>query len=167
MSIADVTGTPYRTSERVRVASYSEYRDAQRAVDYLADQNFAVDRVSIVGRDLRVVERVTGRRGWSTALAENAVAGALIGAAVGLIFGILGLAEPAGAGFWLTLWGLVFGGVLGAVYGLGAKLLGTGARDFTSVQAVVAGRYDVVVDPSVASRAQTLLAQVGDAPPVR
>ncbi len=43
------------------IASYSTYDDAQRAVDTLSDHRFPVDRVTIVGSDLRLVERVTGR----------------------------------------------------------------------------------------------------------
>ena len=43
------------------VGSYNSYLDAQKAVDYLADQQFPVQMVSIVGNDLKMVERVTGR----------------------------------------------------------------------------------------------------------
>jgi hypothetical protein len=49
------------------VGSYTSYLDAQKAVDYLADQQFPVHLVSIVGNDLKMVERVTGRLsypGW-------------------------------------------------------------------------------------------------------
>lgn len=43
------------------VGSYISYLDAQKAVDYLADQQFPVQLVSIVGNDLKMVERVTGK----------------------------------------------------------------------------------------------------------
>ena len=54
-----------RHSRRVVVASYESYPEAQRAVDYLSDRRFPVERVAIVADDLRFVEQVTGR-GWDT-----------------------------------------------------------------------------------------------------
>jgi Heat induced stress protein YflT domain len=43
------------------IASYDRYVDAESAVDTLSDHGFPVERVSIVGSDLRLVEKVTGR----------------------------------------------------------------------------------------------------------
>jgi Heat induced stress protein YflT domain len=40
---------PTPTGPRRAVASYSSYQEAERAVDWLSDQGFAVERVSIVG----------------------------------------------------------------------------------------------------------------------
>ena len=48
-------GTLGGTAARRVVASYSNYRDAQRAVDHLSDSRFPVDRVSIVARNLEYV----------------------------------------------------------------------------------------------------------------
>ena len=42
------------------IARYTSYADAQKAVDYLADQQFEVAKVSIIGSDLKSVEQVTG-----------------------------------------------------------------------------------------------------------
>ena len=50
---------------RVTVATYEDYLTAQRAVDFLSDNKFPVDQVSIVGEDVRLVERVLGR--WTVA----------------------------------------------------------------------------------------------------
>ncbi len=47
-----------RTPRRV-IASYDSYAEAQRAVDYLSDNSFPVERLSIVAEDLRFVEQVT------------------------------------------------------------------------------------------------------------
>ncbi|MET0978754.1 MAG: general stress protein, partial [Paeniglutamicibacter terrestris] len=38
---------------------YSTYLDAQKVVDYLADNDFPVSHLTIVGNDLKSVERVT------------------------------------------------------------------------------------------------------------
>ena len=46
------------------IGSYPTYAEAQRAVDYLSDQEFPVQQVTIVGVDLMQVERVTGRLTW-------------------------------------------------------------------------------------------------------
>ena len=48
-------------SARRTVASYSTYADAERAVDRLADHDFPVERVAIIGQDLQTVEQVTGK----------------------------------------------------------------------------------------------------------
>ena len=57
-------GVPSRDSAgtgraSVVVAEYPEYAGAQRAVDYLSDQNFPVQHTAIVGTDLRLVENVS------------------------------------------------------------------------------------------------------------
>ena len=60
-------------------------RPAQRAVDYLSDNQFPVERTAIVGTDLRLVENVLGRLTTGRA----ALAGAASGAWFGLLFGLL------------------------------------------------------------------------------
>lgn len=68
------------------VASYSNYLSAQNAVDYLSDERFPVETVTIVGSGLRFEEHVTGRRGHgrARAIGESAVTGTAIGALLGL-----------------------------------------------------------------------------------
>jgi hypothetical protein len=55
--------TTHETPQSARrvVASYKSYRDAEKAVNYLADNGFAVERVAIVGRELELVQQLTGR----------------------------------------------------------------------------------------------------------
>ena len=50
-----------RASQGVTVASYGYYEEAQRTIDRLSDEGFAVGQLSIVAEDLRFVERATGR----------------------------------------------------------------------------------------------------------
>src|SRR5580658_8719040 len=83
-------GTPMPTLSKVSaawntVARFDEYESAQRAVDRLSDDGFPVETLDIVGSDLRLVERVTGR----LTKARAAGAGAISGAWLGLLFGIL------------------------------------------------------------------------------
>ena len=58
------------------VAAYSTYLEAQKVVDHLSDNKFPVENVTIVGTDLRMVERVMGRLMYG----RVALAGALSGA---------------------------------------------------------------------------------------
>lgn len=58
------------------IGSYPTYAEAQRAVDYLSDQEFPVQQVTIVGVDLMQVERVTGRLSWPKVLGGGVLTGA-------------------------------------------------------------------------------------------
>ena len=48
------------------VAEFTTYEEAQAAVDYLADNRFPVENLLIVGTNLKLLERVTGRRVFGT-----------------------------------------------------------------------------------------------------
>jgi len=67
------------------VGRFDDYESAQRAVDRLSDDGFPVEKLDVVGSDLQLVERVTGRLTTGRA----ASAGALSGLWAGLLFGIL------------------------------------------------------------------------------
>jgi len=47
------------------IGSYATYKEAQRAVDHLADNEFPVEDVTIVGVEPMVVERVAARLTWA------------------------------------------------------------------------------------------------------
>ncbi len=70
-----------------RSAPIPTYAEAQRAVDYLSDQQFPVQQVTIVGVDLMQVERVTGRLTWPKVLGGGVLTGAWLGLFIGLILG--------------------------------------------------------------------------------
>jgi uncharacterized membrane protein len=72
----------------VVIASYPNYADAQRAVDYLSDRKFPVQALSIVGTDLRIQENVRGRPSWGSVLMAGAAGGAWWGIFVGLLMAI-------------------------------------------------------------------------------
>ncbi|CAJ61253.1 MULTISPECIES: general stress protein [Frankia] len=141
------------------VATFSTYADAERAVDRLADLHFPVERTAIVGRDLHTVEKVTGRLTWASAAGRSALAGAVTGALIGWIFGLFNWINPVQAAALLALYGAIFGAVLGALMGLLMYAFSRGRRDFVSVSALSADRYDLLVDADVAHEAARLLAQ--------
>ena len=143
------------------IASYDSYPEAQRAVDYLSDEMFPVERVSIVAEDLRFVEQVTGRRGYGQATLQGAGSGAVIGILFGFFLGLFSLIDPIFSAFLLALYGLIFGAILGAIIGLLGYALSGGRRDFSSVGGIEAGRYNVMADEKVADEASRLLAGLG------
>ena len=143
-------------SRRV-VASYGTYAEAQRAVDLLSDERFPVERVSIVAQELRIVERVTGRKGYGQAALQGATSGAVVGAFFGFFLGLFSLVDPIGSALILVLYGLIFGAIIGAIIGLLSHALTRGQRDFSSVGGIEAGRYNVMADEEVAEEASRLL----------
>ena len=142
----------------VQVGSYDNYQQAQRAVDYLSDQKFPIENVTIIGSDLRMVERVTGRLSWGRAIGAGAASGAWFGLFVGLLLGIFAPDGSSWVGSVLT--GLLIGLVFGAVFGAVGYAATRGQRDFTSTSQVVASRYDVLCNPQFAEQARAELARL-------
>ncbi|MDP9069188.1 MAG: glycine zipper family protein [Actinomycetota bacterium] len=139
------------------VASFPSYDRAQRAVDALADERFPVEHLSIVAHDVRVVEQVTGRRGYVSSLMQGLSSGALVGAAIGFLLGFFSLVDPLASAIVVAIWGAVFGAISGAVVGLFTYALSGGHRDFSSTSSVKAARFDVVAEERVADEAQRRL----------
>ena len=152
---------PTRTSDGTVLASFPRYPEAQAAVDKLSDARFPVERTSIVGRDLRLVETVTGRLDWGRAALSGLATGAWFGLLVGLFVGIF--TDDTRSWIAFVLWGLLFGAIAGVVFGLVSYAATGGRRDFVSVSALVAERYDVLVDPTAVDEARRVLG-VGGAP---
>ena len=142
---------------RQTIATYPTYAEAQRAVDHLSDQGFAVQRVAIVADGLKFVEQVTGRLNYGRALINGALSGALTGAFIGFLFGLFSFFTPLVSAFNLALYGLLIGAVMGALFGLIGYALSGGQRDFSSISSMQAERYHVMVDPEVAAEAARLL----------
>lgn len=140
------------------IGSYDTYEEAQRAVDYLADNNFAVQDVTIVGVDLMLVERVIGRLSWGKVLGTGALSGAWFGLFVGLLLGIF--ASPQGMSYSPVLVGLIAGVFFGAVFAALSYASTRGRRDFSSSSQLVAGRYDVLCQPRNAEQGRDLLAKL-------
>ena len=139
------------------VGSYAKYEEAQRAVDHLADNEFPVADVTIVGVDLMLVERVIGRLTWGRVLATGAASGAWLGLFVGLVL-VAALAARRGLSSILT--GLAIGVVFGVVSGAITYGASRGRRDFTSQSQLVAGRYDVLCQPRNAEKARDMLGKL-------
>src|ERR1700742_4941124 len=123
------------------VARFDDYESAQRAVDRLSDDGFPVEKLDIVGSELRLVERVTGRLTKTRA----AGAGAVSGLWAGLLFGVLlGLFTSGHSFLAVAATGAALGILWGAVFGYAAHASTRGRRDFSSVRQLVATRYDLI-----------------------
>lgn len=136
---------------------FERYEEAQRAVDYLSDEDFPVENCMIVGTDLRQVERVTGRLSAGRAAAGGLLSGIWLGLFVGLIFALFATSDDA----LTTVVACVgYGAVFGLVWALIGYALTRGRRDFTSVSQVVATRYEVLTEHKFAEQARDLLASM-------
>src|SRR3954462_524181 len=69
---------------------YEKYEDAQRAVDFLSDNEFPVENCLIVGTDLKQLERVTGRLTTGRVALGGFLSGVWLGLLIGLVFSIFG-----------------------------------------------------------------------------
>jgi hypothetical protein len=140
------------------LATYDTYEQAQRAVDYLADQQFPVENLAIVGTDLRQFERVTGRLTYARAAGAGAVSGAWFGLLLGILLWLFAGADERTA---LTLAGpIVLGALFGAAFGAAGYAATGGRRDFTSVSTILATRYEVMCEHKVVQQARDLLGRL-------
>lgn len=140
------------------VAAYPTYAQAQAAVEHLAKNEFAVEDVTIVGSDLQLVERVTGRLTRNKVAAAGAASGAWFGLFVGLLMGLFSTVQ--GSSLLLILVGVAIGAFFGVAMGLLGYSMTKGRRDYTSSSQVVAQRYDVLCNPGTAEQARNLLAKM-------
>ena len=159
--------TPASANPQRAIASFGDYAAAQRAVDYLSDEKFAVEHVALVGRGLKFVEQVTGRLNWGRAALNGLASGASTGLFIGLLLALFfpevdvnaeGVPVPAGFNWSLLLLSAAIGAAFGLIFGLIGYAMTGGKRDFTSVGAMRADTYDLMVDADHADEAERVLA---------
>ena len=128
------------------VASYQTYAQARAAVDFLSDSGFDVLSITIVGTDLHLVERVTGRMTIARASMSGASSGALWGALAGMLMSAG--QNAGGTGAWVV-GGIVVGALAGMALSALAFLIRGRSRDLVSSQQVVALRYAVLASADI------------------
>jgi hypothetical protein len=148
------TRTPLSLQYPQSLAVYDRYADAQKAVDHLSDQEFPVENLMIVGTDLKQVERITGRLTTGKIAFAGIASGAWLGLFIGLLFSLFGQDGAVVTVAATTLIGSLFG----LVWSLIGYAATRGQRDFSAVSAVVATRYEVLVEHRLLAQAQELLA---------
>ncbi|MEN3308630.1 MAG: hypothetical protein V7603_4832 [Micromonosporaceae bacterium] len=149
-------GVPGVGRPTVTVATFADYLSAQRAVDFLSDNQFPVEQTAIIGTDLRLVEKVLGRLTTGRAALAGTGSGAWFGLLIGLLFGLFSVSA-----WWrVLLAGLVIGAVWGAIFGAVAHAMSGGRRDFTSRSSLSASQYAISVDAEFAEQARQLLTRL-------
>jgi hypothetical protein len=141
----------------IPIGTYPTYAKAQEAVDYLSDNKFPVENVTIVGTDLRLVERVTGRLTRSRVVRAAALTGAIWGLFIGAVVSLFGSSE---ASFLVPVVTGLIGAGFGALSGSLAYAATGGKRDFTSTSGVVATSYEMLCQARVAEDARNLLGRL-------
>lgn len=121
------------------IAAYDTYLDAQRAVDFLSDNHFPVQFVTIVGSDLRMVERVTGRLTYARVALASGLNGAWFGGIVGVLLWGFGNASSG-----VVIASMLVGAAAAIFAGLLSYSFTGGDRDFTSTSQIVAREYEVL-----------------------
>lgn len=140
------------------VGSYDTYAEAQRAVDFLSDQQFPVQHLAIVGSDLKMVENVLGRLTRGRAALAGAASGAWFGLFVGVLLSLF--SDSSTSAFGLVLAATAYGAIFGAVFGFVGHALSRGQRDFTSRSKIVASSYEVRCTWAEADKAREVLARM-------
>jgi hypothetical protein len=136
------------------VATYATYAEAQTAVDALAKLDFPVKELSILGNDLKSVERVTGKLTYGRVALSGAASGAWLGVFFGLLFFIF---SPTTAGLPIIFAAVLMGAGFGMLFGLVSYALNRRRRDFTSTMQVIASSYQVIVKVELVNKARNLL----------
>lgn len=138
------------------IATYRTYAEAQAAVDFLSDEKFAVRNVSIVGTDLKMVERVLGRMTYPRAALGGVLSGAYFGGFVGLLLALF----DSGAGLSVVFPAVLIGSAFGVIFGVISYAATGGRRDFTSTSQIVAAQYAVWCADEVAAEAISVLGRM-------
>lgn len=138
------------------LAVYDTYEQAQRTVDFLSDREFPVQNCMIVGTDLKKIERITGRVTTGKVALGGLLSGLWFGVFVGLVFSIFTRNETGP----VLAQTAIFGALFGVIWALVGYAFTRGARDFSSVTAVVATKYEVLVEHRHAVQARELLAEL-------
>ncbi|MCT9820453.1 hypothetical protein N3K63_09190 [Microbacterium sp. W1N] len=144
-------GAPAEHGERV--AEYSSYPAAQKAVSRLIESDIPAKDIAIVGRGIRSVETITGRLGYAAAARSGAINGILLG----LLFSALFVLGTPGAAVQLFAGVMLVGIALGMLMSLIVYAFLRRRRDYSSVTQIVADHYEVTVLPRSIHRAREVV----------
>ncbi len=139
------------------LGTYETYLEAQGVVDRLAKADFEVSKLSIVGNDLKTVERVTGKLTYGRAALAGAASGAWLGLFLGLVLTIFSTPSPQAIGFVIAA--VLIGAGFGVIFGIVTYAINRRRRDFTSTHQVLASNYQIIIDPELTAKAQQTLQQ--------
>ena len=141
------------------LGTYDAYADARKIVDRLAEQEFDVRTVSIVGIDLRTVERIRHRQTYASVALRSALQGAFFGLMLGILMSLI---DPSGTGPQM-LYTVGLGVGIWVLFGVIGHAIRKG-KGFDSVQQLVPTRFDVVCEFASAAKARQILGGSAPAP---
>lgn len=148
-----------RLPDGVVVASFPTYAEAQAAVNKVSEAEGEIRGLAIVGNDLKLVERVMGRLTWGKVAAQGMLRGLMFGIFFGLAIYLL-MPESLQSAFILPLLGAAMGILLAIV----THAMTRKRREFSSVQQVLATRYDIVAPQAIAGKTMHVIGQRAAAP---
>ena len=137
------------------LGTYDSYLEAQSVVDRLSKADFTVAKLSIVGNDLKTVERVTGKQTYGRAALAGAASGAWLGLFLGLVFILF--TPPSPEQFGVVGAALLIGAGFGMIFSIVTYTISRRRRDFTSTHQVLASNYQIIIDPELTAKAQQAL----------
>ncbi|WP_341856234.1 general stress protein [Brachybacterium sp. GPGPB12] len=140
---------------------YSTYQEVQSVVDTLADHEFPVQSTLIVGTDLKLMERVTGRRTWPKVIGQGILSGLWMGLFLGSLFMLITPGD-----LMIVLSSVLMGIVFFTVWSVIGYAMTGGKRDFTSMTSTIPMQYEPLVEHKHADQARRILAESGAGPAV-
>lgn len=143
------------------VASFATYETARAAVDTLArHEGFTLQQISIIGSDLKSVERVIGRMNAARAALSGAITGTMMGVFVALMWLLVYPQADLRSILGVFLLAIAFG----TIWSLLAYSMSPRKREFTSMMQVTASRFDLLVPNELAAEAARVLGVSGGQP---
>lgn len=157
MSFSSPSSPAARIPRGEVIGQYPDHAQAKATVTFLAGQEFDVSALTIVGSDVRVVEQVVGVLTWAKAATRGALTGAWLGLLFGLIMSLFGGNEALTSGILLP--GILIGVGLGMIWGLLLKALTRRQGSVMAQPQVVAQKYELLCPPDKAADARAALAR--------
>jgi hypothetical protein len=140
---------------------YSTYQEVQSVVDTLADNEFPVQSTLIVGTDLKLMERVTGRRTWPKVIGQGVLSGLWMGLFLVLLFMLITPGD-----LMIVISSVLMGIVFFTVWSVIGYAMTGGKRDFTSMTSTIPMQYELLVEHKHADQARRILAETGAGPAI-
>ncbi|MGO1259318.1 MAG: general stress protein [Brachybacterium sp.] len=138
---------------------YNTYQEVQSVVDTLADREFPVQSTLIVGTDLKLMERVTGRKTWPRVVGQGVLSGLWMGLFLGLLLMLLNPGD-----LMIVVTSVLMGMVFFTVWSVIGYAMTGGKRDFTSMTSTIPMQYELLVEHKHAAQARQILADSGAGP---
>lgn len=139
------------------LGTYRTHEEVQSTIAYLAENGFNVRNLSIVGSDVKIVETVMGLSSWAQVAGRGALMGAWLGLILGLLMSFFGGDQALQSGSLLP--GLIIGIGLGILWGIVSRALGGRKNSVIARPQVVAAEFQLLCDPLQVNEARGILAR--------